>query len=175
MQRPSQTFSRSTRTRNSSHHRPPHRPPQLPLAQLSRNTSYHLDTLDTLDKRPAEVVSLTLLCNPRTRLMLNDNASSSNPITKVPLVIATTMAFFAVVLHWLTSLQFHVFESVSRSLPLINPTSSDIRPGSPYQSYQALSCGLGRIFGLVRPCDPRRLSWSQTECNPHCWANVPWC
>src|SRR5258706_1484303 len=90
--------------------------------------------------------------------MLNVNAFSSNPITKVPLVIATTTAFFAVVLHWLTSLQLHVFESVRRSLPLLISTSPDIQSGASYQSYQALSCGLVRIFGLVRLCDPLRLT-----------------
>ena len=70
-------------------------------------------------------------------------------------MIATTTAFFAVVLHWLTSLHMHVFESVRRSLPLLNPASPNIQPGA---SYQAPSCGFGWIFGLVRPRDPLRLT-----------------
>ena len=80
---------------------------------------------------------------------------SNSPITRVPLVIATTTAFFAVILHWLTSLHLHVFESVRRSLPLLNTTSPDIQPDA---SYQAPSCALGCIFGLVRLRDPLRLT-----------------
>ena len=87
--------------------------------------------------------------------MLNVNSFSSNPITKVPFVIAATTAFFAVVLHWLTSLHLHVFEPVRRLFPLLNPTSPDIQPDS---SYQAPSCALGYILGLVCPCNSLRLS-----------------
>ena len=46
----------------------------------------------------------TIICVPPSlnAAMSNDNAFSSNPITKVPPVITKTTAFFAV---WLTSLQ----------------------------------------------------------------------
>jgi hypothetical protein len=44
--------------------------------------------------------------------MLAINPFNSSPVTKVPLMIATTASFFAVVLHWLASLQLHFFESV---------------------------------------------------------------
>ena len=59
------------------------------------------------------------LCVPPSlsAAMWNVGPLSSNPVTKVPLVIATTTAFFAVVLHWLISLRLHIFEAVRCSLP----------------------------------------------------------
>jgi hypothetical protein len=70
-------------------------------------------------------------------------------------VIATTASFFAVVLHWLASLHLHVSGSVRPFLLLNLLTPSDTRPGA---SYQAPSCVLGSIFGLVDLRDLRRIA-----------------
>ena len=48
--------------------------------------------------------------------LLNINAFNNNSITKVPLMIATTASFFAVMTHWVATLQLHASQSVRRSL-----------------------------------------------------------
>src|SRR5258706_5600648 len=101
--------------------------------------------------------------------MLNIDAFSSNLITKVPLVIATTTAFFAVVLHWLTSLQLH---SVARFLCSIrghltfnqaHHVNHIKRSLVVLVTFLALS-----VFAILFVLPAH--SWSQTECSAYCWA-----
>jgi len=61
-------------------------------------------------------------------------------------MIATAVSFFAVMIHWMATLQWHAFQSIRLFLDL---TSPDIRESA---SYQAASCGLGRIFGRLCLC-----------------------
>ena len=102
--------------------------------------------------------------------MLNVNSFSSNPITKLPLIIATTTAFFAIVLHWLTSLHLHVFKPVSRSLPLLNPTSPNIHQAHHIKRPLVLLVALLAVSVLATLFALAAHSWCQEECGPYCWA-----
>ena len=83
------------------------------------------------------------------------NVLDNNPTMNVSLVFATITGFTAVLLHAYTSLKLHLDESVRTVPSLLNPTTSDIRPGP---SYQTTSCVHSRIFGRVHGRDPIRLA-----------------